>query len=69
MLRRKTFRTFAVSKDKGFEFYRKIIEHAHLIYSCHNPPGDESIIFAYQEQKLAKYNKFNTLIIPLNNKH
>ena len=33
------FRTFAVSKNKCFEFYHKIFELAPLLYRCHNASG------------------------------
>ena len=32
------FPTFAVGKDKGFEFYRKIFELGPLIYRYHDAP-------------------------------
>ena len=32
------YQTFAVSKDKGFGFYRKIIELAPLLYRYHDTP-------------------------------
>ena len=33
------FRTFAVGKDKGFEFYRKIFKLGPLIYRSHDAPA------------------------------
>ena len=33
------FRTLAVGKDEGFEFYRKIIELALLLSGCHDAPA------------------------------
>ena len=37
------FRTSAVAKDKGFEFYRKIFELGPLLYSCHDAPSLQSL--------------------------